>query len=77
VSVPKSTESAALLTDDKEANSDARDDQANRPENNADLGEIAREQQADTKHNHGVPALQCLQYPQVSNFMQDPSGKVA
>ena len=58
VPVPVSTKSATLLADDQKANPDRQDDQANRPENNADLGKIAREQQHATKRSHGVPTLQ-------------------
>jgi hypothetical protein len=77
VPIPKSIKCAALLTDDKEANPDHQYDQPDRPENNADLGEIVREQQDDTKNNHGAPALQNLLYAQMSGFMQrNPLGPI-
>jgi hypothetical protein len=71
VPVPKSTKCAALPIEDKEDNPDRQDDQTDRPENDADLGEVAREQQDDTKKGQGAPSLRSSLYPRVIGFTQE------
>ena len=60
VPVPSSTKCAALFAEDEDNNTGPQDDQADRPENNADLGEIIREQQDDTINAHAVPPYLCF-----------------
>jgi hypothetical protein len=59
------------MSNDKKGNPDCQDDEANRPENNADLEIVVQDQQDHTKH--GVPPYTMSLYPQETGFTQAAS----